>query len=129
MPTFTVNGISMFDSTKIDEPQLEQNHFAVLSYSTTVAGLSAQASTFARYSTLSFRPDRLADLMFNGIAQRVDRSSIAAGLQLDGTYALTSTHTLQGGVYFAAEETSVQTSSDVLPAAGGPPAADTPVQV
>jgi outer membrane receptor protein involved in Fe transport len=94
-----------------------------------VGGLSAQASTFARYSTLSFRPDRLADLMFNGIAQRVDRSSIATGLQVDGTCTLTSTHTLQGGVYFAAERTSVQSSSDVLPAVDGTPTSDQPFRI
>jgi outer membrane receptor protein involved in Fe transport len=129
MPTFTVNGISAFDSTKIDETQLEQNHFAVLSYVKTAGGLSAQASTFARWSTVSFRPDRLADLMFNGIAQRVDRSSIATGLQLDGTYALTSTHSLQGGAYFAAERTSVQSSSDVLPAVDGTPTSDQPFRI
>jgi outer membrane receptor protein involved in Fe transport len=128
-PTFTVNGISAFDSTKIDETQLEHNHFAVLSYLKAVGGLSAQASTFARYSTLSFRPDRLADLMFNGIAQRVDRSSIATGLQVDGTCTLTSTHTLQGGVYFAAERTSVQSSSDVLPAVDGTPTSDQPFRI
>jgi outer membrane receptor protein involved in Fe transport len=128
-PTFTVNGISAFDSSRVDETQLEQNHFAVLSYLKTARDLSVQASTFARYSTMSFRPDPLADLLFNGIAQRVDRSSIATGLQVDGTYALTSTHTLQGGVYFAAERTSVQTSSDVLPAVDGTPTSDQPFRI
>src|SRR5689334_8881406 len=128
-PTFTVNGISDFDSTRIDETQFEQNHFAVLSYLQTAGDVSAQASTFARYSTLSFRPDRLADVMFNGIAQRVDRSSIATGLQIDATYALTPTHTLQGGIYVAAERTSVQTSSDVLPAMDGQPISDQPFTI
>jgi len=129
VPSFTVNGISRFDSTKIDETQFEQNHFAVLSYLKTAGGVSVQGSTFAGYSTLSFHPDRLADLMFNGIAQRVDRSSIAAGLQVDAIYALSSTHTLQGGVYFAAERTSVQTSSDVLPAENRTPTSDEPFRI
>ncbi|HKW91166.1 MAG TPA: TonB-dependent receptor [Methylomirabilota bacterium] len=128
-PSFTVNGISDFDSTRVDESQREQSHFAVLSYFKTAGDLSVQASTFARYSTMEFRPDRLADLLFNGIAQRVDRGSIATGLQVDGTYVLTPQHTLHGGVYFAAERTSVQATSDVLPAAGGVPTSDQPIRI
>jgi hypothetical protein len=104
-PSFTVNRISEFDSTKVDETQREQNHFLVLSYLKAAGTFSVQAATFARYSTMSFRPDSLADLLFNGIAQKVDRSSIATGLQVDGTYALTPSHTLHGGVYLAAERT------------------------
>ena len=128
-PRFTVNGIADFNATRVDETQLEQNHFAVLSYLKTAGDLSLQASTFARYSTMSFRPDPVADLLFNGIAQRVDRSSIATGLQLDGTYRLAPAHTLHGGVYFAAERTSVQASSDVLPAVDGVQTSDQPFRI
>ncbi len=128
-PVFTVNGISAFDSTKIAETQLEQNHFVVLSYAKAVSGLSAQASTFARYSRVSFRPDRLADLMFNGIAQQVDRGSIATGLQADVTYAVGPTHTLQGGLYVTAERTSVRSSSDVLAALDGTPTSTRPFRI
>jgi outer membrane receptor protein involved in Fe transport len=118
-PSFTVNGITDFDSTKVNENQQEQNHFVVLSYRKAAQDLSAQLSTYARYSTLAFRPDPLADLLFNGIAQQVDRSSIASGVQADGSYVLTPNHTLGGGVLLSAERTSVQTTSSVLPAADG----------
>jgi hypothetical protein len=128
-PSFTVNGVSEFDSTKVDETQREQNHFLVLSYLKAVGAFSLQAATFARYSQMSFRPDPLADLLFNGIAQEVDRSSIATGLQVDGTYALTPSHTLHGGVYLAAERTSVQATSEVLPAIDGVPTSDQPFKI
>lgn len=128
-PSFTVNGISEFDSAKVDETQREQNHFLVLSYLKAGTGFSVQAATFARYSTMSFRPDSLADLLFNGIAQKVDRSSIATGLQIDGTYTLTPTHTLHGGVYLAAERTSVQATSEVLPAVDGAQTSDQPFKI
>src|SRR4029077_19037919 len=59
-PVFTVNGVSSFDSSRVDETQTEQNHFAVLSYLKAAPGLSVQAATFARYSQMSFRPDPLA---------------------------------------------------------------------
>jgi outer membrane receptor protein involved in Fe transport len=130
VPTeFTVNGISDFDSTKVDETQLEQNYFGVVSAFKTLGDASLQAAAFARYSTLAFRPDRLADVMFNGIAQRVNRSSIASGLQLDGTYTLTPTHTVHAGAYLAAEQTSVQSTSDVLPAVDGLPTSDQPFTI
>src|SRR5260370_28537542 len=78
---------------------------------------------------MSYRHDSLADLLFNGIAQKVDRSSIATGLQVDSTYTLTPTHTLHGGVYLAAERTSVQATSTVLPAVDGVPTSDQPVRI
>src|SRR5262249_30404898 len=128
-PMFTVNGVSEFDSTKLDENQREENYFLVLSYFQKAGDLSLQAATFARYSKMSFRPDPLGDLLFNGIAQRVDRSSIATGMQIDATYVLTPSHTLSGGVYLAAEITSVQSTSSVLPAVGGVPTSDQPFSI
>jgi len=128
-PAFTVNGVSEFDSTKLDENQREENYFLVLSYFKKAGDLNLQAATFARYSKMSFRPDDLGDLLFNGIAQRVDRSSIATGMQIDGTYVLTPSHTVSGGVYLAAEITSVQSTSSVLPAAGGVPTSDQPFSI
>src|SRR5262249_244132 len=62
-------------------------------------------------------------------AQRVDRSSIATGMQIDATYVLTPSHTLSGGVYLAAEITSVQSTSSVLPAVGGVPTSDQPFSI
>jgi len=128
-PAFTVNGVSEFDSTKLDENQREENYFLVLSYFKKAGDLNLQAAMFARYSKMSFRPDDLGDLLFNGIAQRVDRSSIATGMQIDGTYVLTPSHTVSGGVYLAAEITSVQSTSSVLPAAGGVPTSDQPFSI
>lgn len=129
MPRFTVDGVSRFDSAKVAETQTEQNYFAVLSYRKTAADWGLQVAAYARYGSLSFHPDALADLLFNGIAQHVDRSSIATGLQADGRYAATPQHTLRTGVLFRAEHTSVQTSSLVLPAAAGVPTSDQPIRI
>ena len=75
-PAFTVDGVSSFNSAKADETQLEQNYFAVISYRKADADRALQVAAYARYGSLGFRPDPLSDLAFNGIAQRVDRSSI-----------------------------------------------------
>lgn len=129
-PGFTVNGLDSFDSAKANETQLEQNYYAVLSYLTAEKELSYQVSLFTRYSQINFRPDPLADLLFNGIAQDYQRSSVATGLQAEGSYVLTPTHTLRAGILVTAERSSVQTTSQVLPAVDGaqvPP--DTPFKI
>jgi len=129
VPSFTVNGISDFDSGKVNETQLEQNYYGVVSYLKAVQELTLRASLFARYSTLKFNPDALPDLLFNGISQKLVRSSIATGLQADGSYALTPTHTLRGGVIVNMEHMSVQQSSQVLPAVGGAQSSDIPFDI
>ena len=129
VPSFTVNGISDFDSGKVNETQLEQNYYGVVSYLKAVQELTLRGSLFARYSTLKFNPDALPDLLFNGISQKLVRSSIATGLQADGSYALTPTHTLRGGVIVNMEHMSVQQSSQVLPAVGGAQSSDIPFDI
>jgi outer membrane receptor protein involved in Fe transport len=124
-PSFTVNGIDSFDSAKANETQLEQNYYAVLSYLKAKQDLTYQISLFTRYSQLDFRPDPLADLLFNGIAQDFHRSSVATGLQAEGSYVVTPTHTARAGIYVVAERASVQTTSSVEDAAGP----DTPFKV
>jgi len=124
-PSFTVNGIDSFDSAKARESQLEQNYYAVLSYLKAKQDLTYQISLFTRYSQLDFRPDPLADLLFNGIAQDFHRSSVATGLQAEGSYVVTPTHTARAGIYVVAERASVQTTSSVEDAAGP----DTPFKV
>jgi len=126
-PSFTVNGIDSFDSAKVDETQLEQNYYAVLSYLKAERELTYQISAFSRYSVITFNPDQLPDLLFNGIAQDYQRSSIATGLQAEGGYVLTPAHTLRAGLYFVAERSSVQTTSSVL--STDPAAGDSPFQI
>ena len=127
--SFTVDGVSTFDSAKIDETQLEQNYFAVLSYKKAEADWGLQAAVYSRYGSLSFHPDPLPDLLFNGIAQRVVRTSIANGFQLDARYALSPAHTLRWGAIFSAEQTSVQSTSSVLPAQDGVQTSDQPFDI
>ncbi|HXJ77248.1 MAG TPA: TonB-dependent receptor [Candidatus Methylomirabilis sp.] len=128
-PSFTVDGISSFNPVDTNETQLEQNYFGVLSYRKAEADRAVQLAAYARYGSLSFRPDPLSDLLFNGIAQRVDRSSIATGLQADARYAVTSQHTVRTGMLISAEQTSVQASSLVLPAENGVQTSDQPIQI
>jgi len=126
---FTVNGVSTFDSSALDESQREINHYGVLAYLQSRENVDFQVSGFTRYSSLTFRPDQLGDLLFNGVAQDAYRRSIASGLQAEGSYKLTSDHTLRSGVIVTGERTTSSTTSLVLPASGGMQTLDTPFPI
>jgi Carboxypeptidase regulatory-like domain len=129
-PSFHANGISAFDSAGLNESQREINHYGVLAYLKSTQDIDFQVSTFARYSSLTFRPDELGDLLFNGIAESAYRRSFASGLQAEASYRIAADHTLRSGVIVTGERTTSETTSQVLPAVGGvqvPP--DTPFSI
>ena len=110
-PGFTYKGISTFDSAKLDENQHQQNDYGVLAYQKTIDDFSLQAAFFERYSSVLFTPDTVGDLIFNGVAGRVDRSLLTEGLEFDGSYKLNDQHTLRGGFTVTLES---QTANDPL---------------
>lgn len=113
-PNFTVNGISTFDSALLNEYQREINQYGILAYLKSTADFDLQVSGFTRYSSLSFAPDPLGDLIFNGISQSAYRRSIANGVQTEAAYRLAPDHTLRGGVIISAERSTSETTSQVL---------------
>ena len=56
-PQFTAFGVSNFDSTQLNENQVEHSIFNILAVQSTVGPLDSQLSYFQRYSTLHFIPD------------------------------------------------------------------------
>ena len=63
-----------------------------------------QISAYSRYSSLSFSPDWLGDLLFNGIAQQANRSDAAYGVQADGSWRIDDQHTLRAGLLWCRTE-------------------------
>ena len=115
-PGLTVNGQSDFLSNDLDENQREITHFAALSLQHSDGALTVQTSFIARYSSLDFSPDpQLGDLLFNGISQDAYKRDVAYGLQSDGAYTLTDTHTIRAGVYAQTDRLTSNTGSKVLP--------------
>jgi outer membrane receptor for ferrienterochelin and colicins len=115
-PGITANGQSDFLSDFLDETQREITHFGTLSWQHSQGDLSVQTSLIARYSSLSFSPDpELGDLLFNGISQQAYKKDVAYGLQSDGVYRLTDTHTIRAGVYAQRDRLTSNTTSQVLP--------------
>ena len=110
-----VNGVSDFNSALLNENQYEATQFAVLSLQKHVGDIDMQISGFTRRSTLSFSPDPLGDLLFNGIAQQANRTTWASGVQGDGSWRINEQHTLRAGFLAQGESNTTGTFSQVLP--------------
>jgi len=127
---FTDMGRSTFDSSKLDENQTEQSSYAILTYQKTVDDFSMQASIFTRYSSVLFRPDDAGDLIFNGVASRVDRDIVSNGIEFDSSYKLNDQHTLRGGFLFSEQHATVGTATLVFPVdANGNQTSDVPLNI
>ncbi len=127
---FAVNGVSSFNSAQLNENQHERNDFAILSLQKHVNDINVQISAYTRYSWLSFSPDALGDLLFNGIAQQATRSSTAYGVQADGSWRINDEHTLRAGFLVQQEMTNSKTFSQVLPVdSTGMPTTDVPLGI
>ncbi len=119
--------VSSFNSARLNEQQLEQNYYAVLAFQQSTAFADYQLSYFTRYSSLHFTPDPIGDLMFNGIATDVTRTSFLNGIQADSAFRVAPAHTVRIGVVLSAEQSNVSNNATVfLSGACGP--AINPVQ-
>jgi outer membrane receptor protein involved in Fe transport len=112
---FQLFAVPFYPSVNLTENQLEQNYYGVLAWQGTIARLDYQLAGFSRYSTLSFYPDVAGDLIYNGAASRIFRSSWASGLQGDASYHLTSANTLRAGFYFSGERAEIDNHETVFP--------------
>src|SRR5262249_41937903 len=113
-----------------DENQHEQNHYAVLAYQKSFDTLSFQVAAFTRYSETLFTPDQEGDLIFDGVASRVDRSIFSNGLQFDARWTINDCHTLRGGFLFTNESATADTTTAVFPVnAMGSQASDIPFSI
>lgn len=115
-PNSPVTGLPIFNSLNVREGQLEQNYFNVLALQGAVGKFDYQLSGFSRYSTIHFRPDNFGDLIFNGAASDVFRSSFVNGLQGDASYHLGAAHTIRSGFYFSGENAYIGNNELVFPA-------------
>jgi len=123
----TAGGQTSFASEDLRQTQRETTDYAIASYLRTTDKLTLQVSGFARYSTLTYRPDALGELLFNGIAQYAAKRDFAAGLQSEAVYKLSDAHTIRGGVIIEGDRSVSRTTSQVLPVdANGVQTSDVP---
>ncbi len=111
-----INGRTDFPSAAIDDRQTEATHYGIASYLYTADKFTGQLSLFGRYSSLRYTPDAaFADLAYGGISQSAYKRDVAFGIQAEGKYELTDTHTLRAGLIFQHDRSVSDTSSAVLP--------------
>jgi len=114
-PAFNDMGRSTFNSAKLDENQSEDSEYEILTYQKKAGDLNFQASIFNRFSSILFRPDNVGDLIFNGVASRVDRDILSNGVEFDSSYKLNNEHTLRAGFIFTEQHATIDTATLVFP--------------
>lgn len=129
-PTFGYLDVTDFDSARLNEQQRENTRFGVLALQGKLGATDYQVSIGQRYSSLTFTPDMIGDLMFNGVASSINRSNRASTLQADFATPLGDAHTLRYGVYGSFERAPSSTSAWVFPVdADGNQSSTTPVNI
>ncbi len=126
---FLLAGVPVYPSAKVRENQSEQNYFNVLALQGVVgSNFDYQLAPFSRYSTVTFNPDHVGDLIYNGAASRVFRSDWGNGFQLDTAYHGIADHTFRLGGYFDAERAEIDNHEATFPIMGGTPLT-TPINI
>ena len=115
VPLFTTIPNGTLDSSQLNENQTEKSIYNVVALQRSLGDVDTQVSFFSRYTQLHFTPDYNGDVVFNGVASDVSRSSFVNGVQADVAYRLNSEHTLRGGVLGSVERTSVGNNSLIAP--------------
>jgi len=105
---FELAGVPVYPSAKVRENQSEQNYFGVLALQGVIGeNIDYQIAPFSRYSAVTFNPDHVGDLIYDGAAARVFRSDWGNGFQLDTAYHGIANHTFRLGGYFDAERAEI----------------------
>ena len=113
---FMLAGVPVYPSAKVRENQFEQNYFAVLPLQGVIgSNFDYQISPFSRYSTVTFNPDHIGDLIYNGAASRVFRSDWGNGVQVDTSYRAFKNHTFRIGGYFDSERAEIDNHESTFP--------------
>jgi hypothetical protein len=109
-----VEGQTTYPSAGLDETQREINHFLVVSWQHSAGALDVQTSATARYSSLTFTPDELGDVLYDGVAQGAYKQNVAYALQADAAYKLGDEHTLRAGAFAQSDHSKSATTSEVI---------------
>jgi len=127
----SINGQSAFPSADLNENQREVTQYGIVSLQHSQGALTLQTSFISRYSSLTFTPDAIGDVLYNGISQQAYKRDVAYALQSDAAYRLNVAHTLRAGVYLQRDRLTSDTTSEVLqidPVTGAP-LNDVPVSI
>ena len=129
-PDFRLAGSPAVDSRNLDARQTEKTDFQVLSYQATRERVDYQVSLTRRSSRVSYQPDAVGDLVFNGIAANIARANTSLGAQADLAWRLAPDHTVRMGLVAQRERFGVDNTASVFPAdASGGQTSDVPLTI
>ncbi|MFZ0658211.1 MAG: TonB-dependent receptor, partial [Candidatus Binataceae bacterium] len=119
---FALEGVPVYPSADVAEDQFEQTYFGVLALQGEIgSNVDYQIAPYSRYSTVTFNPDPVGDLIYNGASSRVFRSVWSNGIQADTAYHGFDRHTIRIGAYFNGDRAEIDNHESVFPIVGGIP--------
>ena len=100
-PQYVLNGRSTFDSATLDQNQRQNAWFGVLAYQHSGEKVDFQIAPFVRRARAEYTPDpQGGNLIFNGVDTALTQTSLAFGVQADGSFKASDNHTVRAGVFF-----------------------------
>jgi len=102
--------------TALDDNQIEEGYYGVVSYQKTAGAFNMQLAAYGRESAAHYYPNNVDATMDynNDVASDEKRQLFSGGLQFDSSYELNETHTLRGGGSFLGEYVGANNSTTVL---------------
>lgn len=119
-PVLQANGSYAFPSEHLDENQTEITHYGILSIQHSAGSLDVQSSLTGRYSSLTYFPDVLGDLLYGGISSHAFKRDVALTWQSDAAWHATAAHTIRAGLYVQHDRATSNTLSQVLAVGASP---------
>jgi hypothetical protein len=96
---YPVDGRTSYPSALLNENQTEITHYSIVSYQHSQGGFDVQTSLSGRYTSLTFVPDPVGDLLYNGLSQNAYERDTAYSWQTDAALHVSRTHTVRIGFY------------------------------
>jgi outer membrane receptor protein involved in Fe transport len=127
---YTLPNMSTFNSADLNETQIEQYHYGILSYKKEIGDFNIQSSLISSYAQTWYRPDWIGDLMINGLASEQNRNLIENTWTTDMSYQINQNHTLKGGTYLTSQiESAASTTSAFQTNSSGTVLSDVPITI
>lgn len=124
---YTAFGVSEFDSTQLNSRQWERTWYGVAALQKKLSDdADLQTAVFTRYTSTSYTPSTVGELVLNGVASSSFRSGMAMGTQTDVAWRVAPNHTVRVGYQATGERAIFRNASYVLPLDADGAAVDDP---